>query len=132
MNSVKGTISHIETQGNLSLVNVLSGEVIFTSIIIEAPDQISYLEIGHEIYIHFKETEVFLGKEPIGQITLRNRIRGNVKNIEKGKLLSEVILETEVGQISSIVTTRAVEELNLKKDEKVVAMIKTNEIMISE
>jgi len=133
MNSLKGHIKEVQVNGSLSLVTVaLSDEILFRTIIIETPETASYLSVGHMVKVLFKETEVVIGKDVKHLISLQNQLRGEVKRVERGLLLSNIIINTPVGDISSIITTNAVDQLNLKEELTVCAMVKTNEIMLSE
>ncbi|MCH8331856.1 MAG: TOBE domain-containing protein [Bacteroidetes bacterium] len=132
MNTLQGKITAVKTHGNLSLVNILVGEVRISSIIIETPDSVGYLREGHDINVLFKETEVIISIDDEPRVSLRNRFPSTILRINKGVLLSELTLQTEGTEISSIITTNAVEQLDLKEGDKVLALIKTNEIMLSE
>lgn len=132
MNILKGNISFIQTQGNISLVKVDAQGVIFSSIVIETPETASYLKIGEPINVVFKETEVVIAKALESDISLLNRIDGTIKEIGDGTLLSKIVLDTNNGDIMAFITTEAVEKLQLTVGEKVSAMIQTTEIMLSE
>lgn len=131
MNVLPGTIREIQTHGNLTLVTVDVSDIVFTSIVIETPETASYLEPGTPIKVMFKETEVIIGKNG-AEISLRNQIPVQVREIKEGKLLSQLILQYKNHRFSSIITTNAVNQLQLKPGSEVLAMIKTNEIMLSE
>jgi len=130
MNVLKGEIDLIESHENLSLVKIKVGKYHFTTVIIETTDSVDYLKYGGEINLLFKETEVLICRKPCPQISLQNRIDGMIAEIIEGKLLSQVTLKTEIGAIRSIITTNAVKQLQLKRNDEVIAMIKTNEIML--
>ena len=130
MNTLKGEIVDIKVQGSLSLVGIQVNSVPFTSIVIANPNTVDYLEIGRKIDLLFKETEVIIAKSPIGNISLRNRMTGIVDKIEKGELLSKVVLSGNAGKITSIITTGALNELSIADGDEVIALIKTNEIML--
>jgi len=133
MNSLEGNIQLIEQNGNLSLVTInMSPEILLKTIIVETPQSVNYLKVGHKIKVLFKETEVVIGTSIDHSISLQNRICGTISEIEKGTLLSRVVIKTSVGQIESIISTKAAETLQLKTENSVVAMIKLNEIMLSE
>ena len=132
MNILKGTISAIKVSGNLSLITINVKDLKLTTVIIETPNTVSYLKEGNPINVIFKETEVVIGKGSTITISLQNKIEGTIVEIEKGELLSKLTIETNVGKIVSVITTNAVNKLQLNIDVKVTAMIKTNEIMLSE
>ncbi len=131
MNKFQGKISNIEVSGSMSLVEVeLSQKRVVKAIVIETPDTADYLSIGNVINILFKETEVFLG---IGDpsISIQNKIPAEVISIDSGRLISSVLLQTEIGELTSIISTNAVENLKLKPGSEVTAYIKLNEVMLS-
>lgn len=132
MNRLRGRISAIESNGHVSLVDVAVGSDIFTAILLEAPDCASYLCVGNEVEVLFKETEVSLAKELSGLISLRNRIRSTVTQIRPGEILSEVLLDYQGLPVTSIVTSRAIARLELKPGDEVEALIKANEVSLME
>ena len=62
--------------------------------------------------------------------SIRNEIPGTVKSLTKSDILSEVILDTAVGEIVSVITTRSVEALDLKPGDTVSAQIKSTNISL--
>lgn len=132
MNIFKGTISNIKTSGSLSLVEVNVDGIIFKSIIIDTPETAFYLKINNDVKIIFKEAEVVISKGNLENISLQNKVSGLIIKIEKDELLSKITLKTKIGEIRSIITTDAVEQLVLKNGDEVVAMVKTNEMILSE
>jgi len=130
MNTIKGRISSIISHDNLSIVKLSAGKYVFTTVVIETPETVDYLRLDNEINILFKETEVLICRKPCPQISLQNRIECHIQEIKKGKLLSQIFMQSEIGPIKSIITSNAVEQLALKESDNVIAMIKTNEIML--
>ena len=131
MNVLTGEIETVTVQGSLSLVRVSVGSTRLSAIVIDTPDTAPYLTPGNTIRVIFKETEVIIGKGTEHAISLQNKLEGHVRSIESGKLLSKLTLDTTVGQVVSIITTNAVEQLRLQEGSEVTAMIKTNEMMLS-
>lgn len=133
MNEFRGEIIDIEVSGSLSLVSVNIGDYfVLKSIVIETPETADYLSLKKQIKVLFKETEVILCTENNVAISLQNRIEGVIKHIEKGTLLSKVEITTKAGELVSIISTNAVNQLGLKHGTNVIAMVKLNEIMLSE
>ena len=132
MNILKGKIEAITVNGSLSLVHVKVKDTRLSAIVIDTPETASYLKIGHSIDVIFKETEVIIGMGVEHQISLQNKLEGTVQSIESGSLLSKLILDTQAGQVTSIITTNAVKQLGLQTGSQITAMIKTNEMMLSE
>ena len=132
MNSLSGIINQIEVNGSLSLVGIKVGECDFKSIVVETPDSAEFLQIDGSINVLFKETEVIISTDSNPQISLRNKMKATIKAIDKGKLLSKLTMETNAGKVVSIITTNAVKQLNLVEGGQVLAMVKTNEVLLSE
>lgn len=130
MNILKGEISQIQSHESLSLVKIKVGKYNFTTIVIETSETAEYLRIGSEINVLFKETEVLICRKPCPKISLQNRMDCSIEDIDQGKLLSHLTLKTEAGSIRSIITSNAVRQLGLKRNDEVIAMVKTNEIML--
>lgn len=131
MNILKGHIDSIKVNGDLSIVKVRVGSAVFSTILIDTPETAPYLFLGNEVKIIFKETEVILGVGDMSGISLRNKMKGKVSHIESDTLLSKVSIDTEMGTITSIITSNAVKQLQIVQDMELTAMVKTNELMLS-
>nr|WP_106791665.1 TOBE domain-containing protein [Aquimarina sp. Aq78] len=125
-------MTSIKTNGSLSLVTVDVGAVFFNTIIIETPDTAPYLKQGNHIKMIFKETEVIVGKGIEHSISIQNKAIGEIINIKKGQLLSTLTIDSTIGHLTAIITSDAADQLQLEIGEKITAMIKTTEIMLSE
>lgn len=132
MNRLRGRIAGIETSGHVSLVDISVSGNTFSAILLETPDNSPYLAAGNEVTVLFKETEVSLAKGLSGRLSLRNRIPARVKDIRRGAILSEVRLDCAGEAVTSIVTTRAVDRLELNAGDEVEALIKANEVSLME
>ena len=132
MNRWSGTIIAIESNDHLSLVDVLAGEDTFTAMLLETPQSAPHLKVGHTVAILFKETEVALAKNLAGQISLRNRVPCTVREIRRGDILCEVLLERNGQMLTSIITTRAALRLDIQIGDKVEALVKANEVSLVE
>ena len=131
MNKLAAHISEIKVSGALSEVTVkLAGNIPLRVIVIENPETVSYLTEGHPIEVIFKETEVVLAKNS-PEVSLMNKIEAKIEHIRKGELLSEISLRSAAGVIKAVVNSDAVESLDLKAKDIVLAMIKQNEIMLA-
>jgi len=132
MNVLNGKITAIKTKGSLSLVQINVSDIFLNTIIIETPKTASYLKKGTPIKVVFKETEVIIAKGTTNNLSLQNKVLGSIFEIEKGDFLSKITIDSEVGKIVVIITTEAVEELQLNINDEVTAMMQTTEIMLSE
>lgn len=131
MNKLTGKIIGVKSDDHLSIVEMDVHDEIMKSIIIETQKTVPFLESGNELNIMFKETEVSIAKNITGEFSLQNKLNCVIKSIQKGKLLSSITLDFKGTEISSIITTAAVDQLALSDKDHVLALIKTNEVMIS-
>jgi len=71
--------------------------------------------------------------EAVGlKISARNRLKGIVRNVEKGDIVAKVKIEVKTPvTITALISTEAVEELDIKKGDNVEAVIKATEVMIA-
>jgi molybdopterin-binding protein len=67
----------------------------------------------------------------IQAINVRNQFRGKVREIIRGDVVSEVDVETPWGIVTSVITTRSVDNLELVVGSDVVALIKSTEVSIA-
>lgn len=130
MNILKGTIQNLSVSGNLTLLRIGVNDSLITAIVIDTPETSSNLKVNNPITVIFKETEVIIGKGDTSQISMRNQFKGVIKSVESKELLSKLTIETSVGDITSIITSNAVNQLDLAYGVEVTAMVKTNEIML--
>lgn len=62
-------------------------------------------------------------------INVRNQLRGNIKAIVWGDVVSEI--ETAACIITSVITTRSIKELKLDIGSEVLALIKATDVSIA-
>jgi molybdopterin-binding protein len=62
--------------------------------------------------------------------SIRNEIPGTVKEIISDKVLSEIIVETAIGDVAAIITTRSVQDMGLKAGDRVAALVKATNVSV--
>ena len=62
--------------------------------------------------------------------SIRNRLAGTIEKIVSDKVVSEVVVRTAAGIVTSIITTGSVERMKLKQGDNVFAIIKATEVSI--
>ncbi len=130
MNRIEVIIKQVMNSGGIVMVDMEAAGLTLTALLIDAPHNPDWLKPGNVIYAVFKETEVSIAKDFSGKISLRNKIPCRVSYIERGELMSIIHLTRNACQLQSAITTRSVDLLELKKDDEVTAMIKSNEITL--
>ena len=64
-------------------------------------------------------------------VNVRNQLRGNIKAIVWGDVVSEIEVETSAGIVTSVITTRSIKELKLEVGSEVLALIKATDVSIA-
>jgi molybdopterin-binding protein len=64
------------------------------------------------------------------KLSIRNQLAGTVREIVRGPVVCEVVVETAAGILASVITTRSVRDLKLKKADAVLVMVKATEASI--
>ena len=64
------------------------------------------------------------------KLSIRNQLEGKVKEIVHGPVVSEIVVKTKAGTLASVITSRSVKEMKLKKGDRVFVMIKATEASI--
>ena len=132
MNQLKGTITEIRSVEGLSLVKVkTANETVFSSLVLGDTGSTEWLIEGKPVKLHFREIEVMISTDAQLNISIQNRLPCTVHSLNTGEILSQVNLMFGETPVTAIITANACMQLNLKVNDKVVALIKTNEISIS-
>jgi molybdopterin-binding protein len=63
-------------------------------------------------------------------LSARNRLEGEVVEIEFGGVMAHVVMSVGTNLIESVITRRSAEEMKLKVGDKVSAVIKSTEVML--
>lgn len=67
----------------------------------------------------------------ISSLNPRNQFRGTIAQINTGPVISEVEVQTTSGIVTSLVSTRAVEELELRIGTDVIAFVKATDVALA-
>jgi len=62
--------------------------------------------------------------------SIRNRLPGKIEKIVSDRVVSEVVIQTAAGTITSIITTGSVKRMNLKEGDIVLAIIEATEVSV--
>jgi molybdopterin-binding protein len=63
-------------------------------------------------------------------LSARNHLKGEITDVLLGTVTALITLKVGDNIVESVITKRSAEELNLKKGDKVTAVIKATEVMI--
>jgi molybdopterin-binding protein len=63
-------------------------------------------------------------------ISARNKLRGQIEEIQLGDVMAHVVIRVGDNLIESVITRRSADDLKLKKGDTVSAVVKATEVMI--
>ena len=130
MNKLTGKIVLVESSPHMSMVDIDVDGDVFSSIVLETPATAAYLKQGNTVTLLFKETEVSIGKNLSGLISLRNRFKATIKRVEKSDILAKIFLNYKNKEIVSIISTRSTQKLGLTEGDHIEWLVKTNEVSL--
>ena len=64
------------------------------------------------------------------QISARNQLKGKIKQVTPGAVMSEVVVDIGGQEVVSLISKASVERLRLQPGDAVVAIIKATEVII--
>jgi len=98
-------------------------------------------ELGRSLLVEYRQAESYLekvlsdsGSVEVKSVKLsaRNSFKGKVVSVEKGVITAKVKVEVKVPiTITAVITKEAVEDLDIKLGDEVVAIMKSTEVMIA-
>ena len=63
-------------------------------------------------------------------VSIRNRLSGIIEKIISDKVVSEVVIRTAAGTVTSIITTSSVKRMNLREGDNVFAVMKATAVSV--
>jgi molybdate transport system regulatory protein len=132
MNRLYGTVKGLETEGEISLVDVDVAGAVVCALVLEGPSPAGHLAPGRPVTVLFKESEVSLAIGPVPRISIRNRLPCEVISVATGGLLAHATLGFGTARLHALISARAARELDLRPGASVHALIKATEVGLAE
>jgi len=94
-------------------------------------------DLGKNLLAEYQQAEHYLDKVLSSEVkslklSARNQLKGKVVAVEKGVITAKVKVEVTMPvTVTAVITKEAVEELDIKEGDEVVAIVKSTEIMIA-
>jgi molybdopterin-binding protein len=129
MNRLVATVSSIDSMQSLNIVEFTLGNQRLTMMSLELGDDIA---LDTSVRLTVKPSHVTLAKNLSGMLSHSNRLNATIKSIQKGKLLSIVELMVEGFSVESMITTKALDTMQLQKGEALEMLIKASDLSIVE
>lgn len=126
MNTLSATITAVTTSKQLSSIRVSVGGDTLHFLLAEASSEDNLLHTS--VTLAFKETEVILAIE--SSPTTANMLRGTVREVQRGMILSQVILNYHETMITALVSTLTFDTLGINEGDAVVWMVQPSEISL--
>jgi len=129
MNTIKASVSEIQSVDNLSIVtfDVAGTQMQMMSLGLNTP-----IIIGSKVLLGVKSSNVLIAKDLSGMLSASNQLTCRVQSVNNGELLSSIKLTFGDEVIQSVITKKSSLKMNLLKDDKVLAIIKSSELSILE
>ena len=111
-------------------VRIKEGEVLSAVLTMDSLEALGIKE-GMEVLLLIKAPWVIVSVDDDLRLGARNVLSATVKEVIRGAVNSEVILETEKGtQLVSVVTNESADALDLKRGKKVKAIFKSSHVIL--
>lgn len=121
MNQFEAVVEEIDKQDIISYINVSVNDAKLRIIKRDIPH---WIEVGVEVTLTFQEASVCVSKKCPGTISIENKIRGKVENIRINSSLCELKFESEIGEITALITEKALKELDIHEQEYATVLIR--------
>ncbi len=129
MNQLRAKVTEIQRLDNLTIVSFDFEGQSMQMMALEISEK---LEIGTEVVLGMKATNIVLAKEYEGVISISNQLNCIVEKVNNGELLTSVTLRIGKNLIESIITQKSSSNMNLQEDDKLKALINESELSILE
>lgn len=127
MNHIQAIIKCIDRQETLCFLELEASGIVLGMLLFDLDASFS---AGCHVTVLFKETEVSLVKNFSGETSILNCFSALIKEIRQGSILADIRLECPAGTVTSIITMKALERMQLLENESVTIMIKASQLSL--
>ncbi len=129
MNQIEANITNIDSFEN---INVVSFKVGSHSMKMMSLELAKSLHVGSKVILGAKATHISLAKNLSGDLSISNILHVRVKEVNNGEVLSSIKFDYEGVLFESIITKASSLAMQLKKNDEIIALIKSSELSIVE
>ncbi len=130
-NQIVGKVTEVVDGAVNSEVVINAGNNSIKAIITKGSVKDMNIKTGDEIVTIIKASNVILAKDLPSKISARNVIKASVKNVQNGEVNSEISLDADGVELTSIITIGSTKELDIKVGDEVYAIIKASTIILA-
>lgn len=127
MNTIKGTVVSVNSANGLCEVEVKTPLANVYAVVLKSPEEAEFLKQNKQVKCIFKETEVLLLREKVSQINL---FEGTIKSLEKGLVLSMLVVDCKGEEIRVMLTSRQVDNLGLSQGTEVYMLLSPMHVIL--
>lgn len=127
MNTIKATITEVKKCENIS---ALSFYALGTRMSMVALDLNKKFQVGITVTLKTEAKNISLSKEIQGKLSISNQLQGEVYEVTYGTILCNVKIKIEDSVLESIITQKSALEMDIKVGDKIIALIKANDVSI--
>lgn len=125
MNKFTAVVTSIENMEIVTYIALQVGEIEIRIIKSKVPQ---WLNVNDSVYFTFQEFSVCIGKACNGKVSIENRIPAVLTSVRTKNSLSELTFESKIGEVVSLMTQSAFEELELEKDSTATILLREIDI----
>jgi molybdate transport system regulatory protein len=108
-----------------------SGPEITAAITSDAASDLN-LAAGSPVQVLIKSTEVSVAADPVGRVSIRNRLSGTVESVDQGTAMTVVKIDLiDGGVLTSAITSESAADLGLAAGMPVTALVKSTDVSIA-
>lgn len=127
MNQIIATVEDIVETEIVTYVRLNSNDTILNIIRSKTP---KWLSVGDKVHCKFQEASVSVSKDCPGKISIENKVPATLKEVRETDSLCELTFESDIGNVISLITTRAYDILELQKGCKATMLLRGVDISI--
>ena len=128
MNKLEAKVINIDSLENLTIVQFKFKETTLSMMSLG----LSNIKIGSKVFLNINSSHIAIAKNLKGEISLSNQFECTIQKLTKGELLSSLILNYQGSILTSIITTNSLIRMNLRQNDKIIALIKASDLSIQE
>jgi len=128
MNKLEAKVTSIDSLENLTIVQFKFNETTLSMMSLG----LSNIKIGSKVFLNVNSSHIAIAKNLKGEISLSNQFECTIQKLTKGELLSSLILNYQGSILTSIITTNSLIRMNLRQNDKIIALIKASDLSIQE
>lgn len=122
-------VKAIQSVENLNIVKFECDGITLSMMSLELSEQV---KVGTSVKLSTKPTHVAIAKNISGDLSYSNQLHVEVLHVENGELLTSLKLKFNGTIFESIITKDSSDRMALHVGDKVIALIKANELSIKE